>query len=65
MATRLRRHTNEPLIWGKEHQPSYHSGRYHLRARARFYKIRLRIPAGETWQHLKGFDIEWAKAGLR
>jgi len=65
LSHRLRQDAAEPLIWGQERHPSYNSGRYHIRSRSRFHKIRLRIPAGEAWHHIKGFDVTWQHAGTR
>jgi len=65
LSHRLRQDAGEPLIWGQERRPSYNSGRYHIRSRSRFHKIRLRMPAGETWHHIKGFDVDWQKSGTR
>lgn len=62
---RYRRNLFDPVKWSAERQPSYNSGRYHIRSRARFHKFRLRIPAGETWSHMKGFDVTFHAAGLR
>jgi len=65
VGTRLRRNRNEPLKWGAERLPSSSTGRYQLRSRARFHKIRLRIPAGEVWHHISGFDVDFIDAGSR
>lgn len=65
VGTRFRRNLYDPIKWSSEKMPSYNSGRYYLRARARFYKFRLRVPAGENWKHVEGFDVDFNFAGVR
>ncbi|WP_182417943.1 hypothetical protein [Bartonella sp. HY038] len=65
VGTRFRRNLYDPIRWGVEKLPSYNSGRYHMRARGRFHKFRLRVPVGEVWKHVKGFDVDFNFAGMR
>lgn len=65
IGARMRRNPQEPVKWSNEKQPSYNTGRYHGRCRARFHKFRLCVPAGERWTHITGFDVEFTKAGIR
>jgi len=55
----------ESIGWGPPLAASCHTGRYHLRSRARFHKFRLRVPEGEIWHHINGFDAELNRAGQR
>lgn len=41
------------------------SGRCSLRSNGRYHRFRVRIPAGATWTHALGVDVESASAGLR
>lgn len=65
IGARMRRNTQEPVKWSTERQPSYNTGRYHVRSRARFHRFRLRVPAGERWSHIAGFDVQLSQAGTR
>ena len=65
IAARMRRHQSEPIVWQAEASPSYNTGRVRKISRARFHRLKTRIPAGETWGHIKGIDIESAPAGWR
>jgi len=65
VGSRFRRTQYEEIRWGRERQPSYNTGRYHVRSRSRFHKFRLRIPEGAIWHHMKGFDVTFMGAGLR
>jgi len=62
---RMRRNQHEPVHWLAEQTPSYNTGLVRKRSRARFHRFRVRIPAGETWTHVKGLDVEFIPAGLR
>lgn len=65
IGVRMRRTQTEPVTWLSEQSPSYNTGRVRKRSRARFHRFRVRIPAGETWNHLKGIDVESSEAGKR
>jgi len=65
IGSRFRRTQHEEIRWGMERRPSYNTGRYHVRSRARFHKFRLRVPEGVVWHHIKGFDVTFTGAGLR
>ncbi|ALE03067.1 hypothetical protein [Bartonella ancashensis] len=62
---RSRQDIEEKICWLPERQPSYNTGQVHYRARGRFYRFRLRIPAGVQWSHMTGFDIISTSAGKR
>ncbi|KAA6204561.1 MAG: hypothetical protein DU429_05165 [Candidatus Tokpelaia sp.] len=55
----------ETMRWAPPLAASYYTGRYHMRSRARFHKFRLRVPEGEIWHHINGFDAEMSQAGRR
>ena len=63
--TRMRRNQTEPTVWANEREPSYNTGRVRQITRARFHRFRMRIPAGETWSHISGIDVDTAQAGFR
>lgn len=65
VSARFRRTAYENVRWGIERQPSYHTGRCHMRSRARFHKFRLRVPEGVAWHHIKGFEVALGGAGRR
>jgi len=65
VGTRLRRHQGEVIRWRGSKKPSAQTGRVALRARGRFHKIQLSLPAGDNWRHIKGFEIEMKPAGWR
>ncbi|WP_019219588.1 hypothetical protein [Bartonella florencae] len=62
---RFRQSLAEKTVWLPERLPSYHTGQIHVRARARFYRFRLRIPEGVNWSHVTGFDVKLQGAGTR
>lgn len=62
---RMRRREVEPVTWLPEQEPSYNTGRVRKVSRARFHRFKIRVPAGETWGHIKGIDVETAPAGFR
>ncbi|GAA5108560.1 hypothetical protein [Bartonella jaculi] len=62
---RLRQSLEEKTIWLPEKKPSHNTGQIHSRARARFYRFKLRIPEGVNWSHVTGFDVEFKTAGMR
>ncbi|MDD9333364.1 MAG: hypothetical protein PV354_06790, partial [Bartonella sp.] len=51
---RFRQAFEEETVWLPERQPSTHTGQIHSRARARFYRFKLRIPEGVNWSHVTG-----------
>jgi hypothetical protein len=65
VGVRMRRNQYEPVKWLAETSPSYNTGLAHKRSRARFHRFRVRIPAGEEWSHLTGFDAAFEDAGWR
>lgn len=62
---RSRRNAHEPVRWTPEASPSFHTGMLHKRVRGRYLRFRIRIPAGEVWTHLSGFEVELSEAGQR
>ncbi|WP_260480143.1 hypothetical protein [Bartonella quintana] len=62
---RFRQALEEKTIWLPEKKPSHNTGQIHSRARARFYRFKLRIPEGMNWSHVTGFDVELKSAGTR
>jgi len=62
---RLRRHQGEAIKWANPRRASAHSGRIHTRARSRFHTLRLQLPVGDEWHHIKGFDVDIVHAGWR
>ncbi|ENN94284.1 hypothetical protein [Bartonella vinsonii] len=62
---RLRQSLEEETVWLPEKKPSHNTGQIHSRARARFYRFKLRIPEGMNWSHVTGFDVELKPAGMR
>lgn len=65
VGVRMRRNQYEPVKWLAETSPSYNTGLARKRSRARFHRFRIRIPAGEDWSHLTGFDVAFEDAGWR
>ncbi len=65
VGVRFRRTQTEPITWLPEQSPSYNTGRIRKRSRARFHRFKMRIPAGETWHHIKGIDVNLNPAGER
>ncbi|WP_107341600.1 hypothetical protein [Agrobacterium pusense] len=65
IGVRMRRHNVEPVFWLPEQEPSYNTGRVRKNTRSRFHRFRIRIPAGEVWNHVKGIDVETQPAGFR
>ncbi|MET3590338.1 hypothetical protein ABID23_001444 [Bartonella silvatica] len=62
---RFRQSIEEKTVWLPEKKPSHNTGQVHVRARARFYRFKLRIPEGMNWSHVTGFDVELKPAGVR
>lgn len=65
IGVRMRRRNSEPTVWLPEAYPSYNTGRVRKISRARFHRFKVRIPAGETWSHFKGIDVDTTPAGSR
>lgn len=65
IGVRMRRTPQQPVTWLPEQSPSYNTGRIRKRSRARFHRLKVRIPAGETWHHFKGIDVAFEPAGER
>lgn len=65
IGVRMRRTPQQPVTWMAEQSPSYNTGRVRKRSRARFHRFKMRIPAGETWHHNKGIDVDLSPAGER
>lgn len=65
IGVRMRRRNVDPIVWQPEVEASYNTGRVRKITRARFHRFRHRVPAGETWTHIKGIDVETAPAGFR
>lgn len=65
IGVRMRRNQTEPVVWLTETYPSYNTGRVRKNSRARFHRFKIRVPAGETWTHIKGIDVESYPAGFR
>ncbi|MBB5074330.1 hypothetical protein HNQ69_001468 [Bartonella callosciuri] len=65
MGMRFHQALEEEPVWSPEKEPSRNTGQIHCRARARFYRFRLRIPEGVNWSHVSGFDVELKPAGMR
>ncbi|ABM44792.1 hypothetical protein [Bartonella bacilliformis] len=65
VGVRLHQALEEDVVWLPERQPSRNTGQIHCRARGRFYRFQLRIPAGAQWSHVTGFDVTSKPAGRR
>jgi len=65
IGTRMRRHQHAPIKWQQPRFASAQSGRYLIRARGRFHKIQMNLPAGDNWHHIRGIDVEMKPAGWR
>ena len=55
----------ETVTWTGELTPTSATGRVDKLNAARFQRVRVTIPAGETWTHAQGADIEAKAAGRR
>lgn len=51
--------------WTPEQGRSTNTGRIHKRSRARFHRIKVRVPEGEAWSHAAMIQVETQAAGLR
>jgi hypothetical protein len=60
---RMRR--GDDFVWSAEAEQSSNTGIVRKNSRARFHKIKTRIPAGEEWTHAQGIDAKSAPAGMR
>jgi len=65
IGTRLRRNQAEGIRWRTGLGASLHTGRVRSHARGRFHTLRLTLPAGDDWHHIKGFDVDVIPAGWR
>jgi hypothetical protein len=63
IASRFKR--GETAVWTGELTPTEATGRVDVLNAARFQRVRVTIPAGETWQHAQGVDIAAKAAGKR
>jgi hypothetical protein len=63
IASRFKR--GETAVWTGELTPTEATGRVDVLNVARFQRVRVTIPAGETWQHAQGVDIAVKAAGKR
>ena len=53
------------ITWTAEISPTADTGRYDQLNAARFQSVRVTIPAGETWSHAQGVEINAKAAGKR
>ncbi|WP_412058128.1 hypothetical protein [Bartonella sp. DGB2] len=65
IGTRRLNNTSCPILWSQDYRPSPMTGRVLLHARARYHKVRVRIPPRHKWSHISGFDIQTRKSGIR
>lgn len=63
LGSRLRRDDN--ISWADETFPSSFTGRVRKKKRGRFHTIKVRIPAGTSWTHAQGIDVEMVGTGER
>lgn len=63
LGSRLRRDDN--ISWADETFPSIFTGRVRKKKRGRFHTIKVRIPAGTSWTHAQGIDVEMVGTGER
>lgn len=61
--SRYRRH--EPPTWTEEARGSANTGIVRKRARARFHRFKVRIPADTEWSHAQGLEVDSQTAGQR
>jgi hypothetical protein len=55
----------DPVTWKGETQAHAKTGLCGARATGRFVRAKVRIPAGATWSHAQGVEIELQGAGAR
>jgi hypothetical protein len=63
IGSRIRR--SDPVTWTTEAGRSTNTGRVHKKARARFHRLKVRIPAGSEWTHARGVEVDVSPAGFR
>lgn len=63
VGVRMRR--SDTFTWLPEQTRSSNTGQVRKRSRARFHKLKMRIPAGAVWTMISGVDVETAGAGKR
>jgi hypothetical protein len=63
LGSRLRRQDN--FTWTDEASPSAYTGRVRKKKRGRFHSVKVRIPAGTSWTHAQGVDVEMVGTGSR
>lgn len=63
LGSRFRRSDN--FVWTAEQAPSSNTGIVRKKARAKFHKAKVRIPAGTDWNHFQGVDADTSPAGFR
>lgn len=56
---------SDTVNWLSEQSPSYNTGQVRKRSRSRFHRFKVRIPAGTTWSHFQGVDVDFTPAGSR
>ncbi|WP_273721748.1 MULTISPECIES: hypothetical protein [unclassified Bartonella] len=57
------RNDKTPIAWHKERVCSFVTGAYHGRSRNRYHRFKLRIPEGESWKHITGFEVDLRPLG--
>lgn len=55
----------DTVTWTSELTPTSATGRADKRVSARFQRVRVTIPAAETWSHAQGVDIQAMQDGIR
>lgn len=65
VGTRHVRDRDYPMAWSKEYYSSYHTGSFGIRRRSRYFRFKIRVPAGVTWSHFTGFNVDVQPAGDR
>lgn len=63
VGSRFRR--GDARTWTGEKAVSGATGIAHLRSRARFHRIRLKVPASTVWTHAQGVDVDAIDGGAR
>lgn len=53
------------VSWRRAQKPSKLTGRVHVLVRARYVRMKLHMPAGATWSHIRGFESQLEPLGLR
>lgn len=63
IGVRMRR--SDQFTWLPEQTRSKNTGQVRKRSRARFHKMKMRIPAGVVWTRVSGIDVDTMGAGKR